>query len=140
MSPAPNDGQEPFVISMPPPNLTGALHYGHAVIVTYEDIMIRWRRMQGRPTLWLPGTDHAAIGTNTVLMNQLAQQGRTRDDLGRDGFEQLFWDWIGKSGGTIRTQIRRLELAATGPESGSRWMRDCLGPLTKPLCVFTKRA
>ena len=108
MSPAPNDGQEPFVISMPPPNLTGALHYGHAVIVTYEDIMIRWRRMQGRPTLWLPGTDHAAIGTNTVLMNQLAQQGRTRDDLGRDGFEQLFWDWIGKSGGTIRTQIRRL--------------------------------
>ncbi|MCY4107979.1 MAG: valine--tRNA ligase [Chloroflexi bacterium] len=106
---APNGdaGGEPFVISMPPPNLTGVLHYGHVVVMTFEDLMIRWRRMQGRPTLWLPGTDHAAIATNAVLLDNLAKEGRTREELGRQGFEDLFWDWLDKSGAAIRTQLRR---------------------------------
>ncbi len=107
-SPEGGDGRRPFVISMPPPNLTGVLHYGHAVIVTFEDLLIRWRRMQGYETLWLPGTDHAAIGTNSVLLDQIAKQGRTRDEIGREVFEELFWDWIGKSGATIRSQLRRV--------------------------------
>ena len=106
---APNgeNGREPFVISMPPPNLTGVLHHGHVVVMTFEDLMIRWRRMQGRPTLWLPGTDHAAIATNAVLLDNLAKEGRTREELGRQGFEDLFWDWLDKSGTAIRAQLRR---------------------------------
>ena len=81
---APNgeDSREPFVISMPPPNLTGVLHHGHVVVMTFEDLMIRWRRMQGHPTLWLPGTDHAAIATNAVLLDNLAKAGRTRRKSG----------------------------------------------------------
>ena len=97
----------PYTIAMPPPNLTGVLHYGHAVFITFQDLMIRWRRMQGYAALWLPGTDHAAIATNAVLVNQLAKEGRRREDLGREGFEQLFWEWVEQSGNTIRTQLRR---------------------------------
>lgn len=102
-----NSEKPAFSVSMPPPNLTGALHYGHAVFVTFQDLMVRWRRMQGYATLWLPGTDHAAIATNAVLVNQLAKKGKHREDLGRERFEQLFWSWIGESGETIRTQLRR---------------------------------
>ena len=106
-TPKGENGREPFVISMPPPNLTGVLHYGHVVIVTFEDLMIRWRRMQGYATLWLPGTDHAAIATNAVILDNIAKEGRTRDEIGREGFEDLFWDWLDKSGSAIRSQLRR---------------------------------
>mgnify|MGYP001254470780 CR=1 FL=1 len=102
-----NAERESFSISMPPPNLTGALHYGHAVFVTFSDLMVRWKRMQGYSTLWLPGTDHAAIATNAVLVNQLAKTGQHREDLGRERFEEMFWAWIRESGETIRTQLRR---------------------------------
>ena len=98
---------EPFTISMPPPNLTGVLHYGHAVFITFQDLMIRWRRMQGYAALWLPGTDHAAIATNAVLVNQLASEGKRKEDLGREGFEKMFWEWVEQSGNTIRSQLRR---------------------------------
>ena len=99
--------REPYTIAMPPPNLTGVLHYGHAVFITFQDLMIRWRRMQGYSALWLPGTDHAAIATNAVLVNQLARDGKRKEDLGREGFEQMFWDWVERSGKTIRSQLRR---------------------------------
>ena len=99
--------KKPYTIAMPPPNLTGVLHYGHAVFITFQDLMIRWRRMQGYSALWLPGTDHAAIATNAVLVNQLAKEGKSREDLGRAGFEEMFWEWVEQSGNTIRAQLRR---------------------------------
>ena len=99
--------RKPYTIAMPPPNLTGVLHYGHAVFITFQDLMVRWRRMQGYSALWLPGTDHAAIATNAVLVNQLAKEGKTREDLGRAGFEKMFWEWVEQSGNTIRAQLRR---------------------------------
>ncbi|MGQ9674447.1 MAG: valine--tRNA ligase [Chloroflexota bacterium] len=98
----------PFTIVMPPPNVTGELHYGHAMFVTFEDLMVRWRRMQGYPTLWLPGTDHAGIATQNVVENELAKQGLTRHDLGREKFEQRVWEWKQKYGGVITHQLRRL--------------------------------
>ena len=100
--------KEPFVISMPPPNVTGELHYGHAMFVAFEDLIIRWRRMQGRPTLWLPGTDHAGISTQNVVEKELARQGLTRHDLGREKFVETVWRWKEKYGGIITHQLRRM--------------------------------
>src|SRR5919108_6482139 len=83
--------KRPFVISIPPPNVTGELHHGHAMFLAFEDLMIRWRRMQGYVTLWLPGTDHAGIATQNVVERELALEGRTRHDLGREQFVQRVW-------------------------------------------------
>src|SRR5690349_15158695 len=77
---------KPFTIMIPPPNVTGALHHGSAMFVTLQDLMIRWRRMQGYPTLWLPGTDHAGIATQNVVERSLAREGISRHDLGREKF------------------------------------------------------
>ncbi|RZC82710.1 hypothetical protein C5167_045496 [Papaver somniferum] len=106
----PNDDSdgEPFVISMPPPNVTGSLHMGHAMFVTLEDIMVRYHRMKGRPTLWLPGTDHAGIATQLVVEKMLASQGIKRADLSREEFTSRVWEWKEKYGGTITNQIKRL--------------------------------
>ncbi|KAK9699378.1 hypothetical protein RND81_08G170200 [Saponaria officinalis] len=101
-------GGEPFVISMPPPNVTGSLHLGHAMFVTLEDIMVRYHRMKGRPTLWIPGTDHAGIATQLVVEAMLASEGIQRADLGRDEFINRVWEWKEKYGGTITKQIKRL--------------------------------
>ena len=83
--PTPGDGREPFTIIMPPPNVTGALHLGHAITLTIEDALTRWHRMLGDPTLWLPGVDHAGIATQSVVEQQLAREGETRHDLGARG-------------------------------------------------------
>ncbi|GLJ40399.1 hypothetical protein SUGI_0831930 [Cryptomeria japonica] len=101
------DGRS-FVISMPPPNVTGALHMGHAMFVTLEDIMIRYWRMKGRSTLWIPGTDHAGIATQLVVEKLLASEGTRREDLSRDEFVARVWEWKRKYGGTITNQLRRL--------------------------------
>ncbi|KAJ8899511.1 hypothetical protein K2173_018485 [Erythroxylum novogranatense] len=101
-------GNDPFVISMPPPNVTGSLHMGHAMFVTLEDIMVRYNRMKGRPTLWLPGTDHAGIATQLVVEKMLASEGIKRTELGRDEFTSRVWEWKEKYGGTIVDQIKRL--------------------------------
>ncbi|KAJ9564681.1 hypothetical protein OSB04_000647 [Centaurea solstitialis] len=101
-------GSEPFVVTMPPPNVTGSLHMGHAMFVTLEDIMIRYNRMKGRPTLWLPGTDHAGIATQLVVERMLASEGIKRVELGREEFTKRVWEWKEKYGGTITNQIRRL--------------------------------
>ena len=98
----------PFSIVMPPPNVTGELHHGHAMFVTFEDLMTRWRRMQGRPTLWLPGTDHAGIATQNVVEAALAREGLTRFDLGREKFVERVWEWKARYGGIITQQLRRL--------------------------------
>jgi valyl-tRNA synthetase len=100
--------RKPFVISMPPPNVTGRLHTGHAMTMTIEDIMVRWHRMLGDPTLWVPGTDHAGIATQNVVEKELTKEGLTRHDLGRDAFVQRVWAWKEQYGSTITYQIRRM--------------------------------
>ncbi len=97
-----------FVIVIPPPNVTGSLHMGHMLVYTLHDVMVRWRRMQGFNTLWLPGTDHAGIATQNVVERQLAAEGKTRHDLGREAFEKRVWEWKEQSGNTILRQLRRL--------------------------------
>ncbi|MCO5552804.1 hypothetical protein L7F22_006321 [Adiantum nelumboides] len=99
---------EPFVIAMPPPNVTGALHMGHAMFVTLEDIMIRHWRMRGKAALWIPGTDHAGIATQLVVEKMLSSQGVKRSELGREEFVARVWEWKKKFGGAITNQLRRL--------------------------------
>ncbi|MES4786981.1 MAG: valine--tRNA ligase, partial [Nitrospiraceae bacterium] len=98
----------PYSIVIPPPNITGSLHIGHALNHTLQDILIRWRRMQGRNTLWLPGTDHAGIATQNVVERQLLAEGLSREAIGREAFIDRIWDWKAKSGGTIIQQMKRL--------------------------------
>jgi valyl-tRNA synthetase len=96
--------REPFVVVMPPPNVTGELHIGHALFVTVEDIMIRWHRMLGDPTLWIPGADHAGIAGQWVVEKELAKEGLTRHDLGREQFVARVWDFMNQYRGRIREQ------------------------------------
>lgn len=98
----------PYVIVIPPPNITGALHMGHALNNTLQDILIRWRRMQGRNALWVPGTDHAGIATQNVVEKRLLAEGASRDAVGRERFLQQVWEWKAQSGGTIIEQLKRL--------------------------------
>ena len=100
--------KKPFVISIPPPNVTGELHLGHAMFVSMEDLMIRYQRMKGVPTLWVPGSDHAGIATQLQVEKLLASEGLTRDAVGREEFVKRAWDWKEKYGGIITGQIRRL--------------------------------
>ncbi|WP_416900070.1 MAG: valine--tRNA ligase [Minwuia sp.] len=99
---------DPFTIVIPPPNVTGSLHMGHALNNTLQDILIRWRRMKGRDALWQPGTDHAGIATQMVVERQLAEKGEDRRDMGREAFVEKVWTWKEESGGTITNQLRRL--------------------------------
>ena len=100
--------KKPYVISMPPPNVTGALHLGHVMFVTLEDLMIRHQRMKGVPTLWVPGTDHAGIATQLQVENKLKADGTSREEIGRNSFLEETWEWKEKHGGLIIEQIRRL--------------------------------
>ncbi len=104
----PDSDAAPFTIMIPPPNVTGTLHAGHALTMTLQDILVRWRRMQGRDALWQPGTDHAGIATQLVVERQLDAEGVRRAELGRDGFVERVWDWKRQSGGQITRQLRRL--------------------------------
>ncbi len=98
----------PFVIAIPPPNVTGELHLGHAMFVTIEDLMIRWRRMQGYQTLWVPGTDHAGIATQSQVERLLRSEGSSRQEVGRTEFLRRTWEWKEKYGGEITNQLRRM--------------------------------
>ena len=97
----PNSGKRPYTIMMPPPNVTGSLHMGHALTFTLQDILIRFERMRGRDALWQPGTDHAGIATEIVVGNQLAERQIDKRDLGREKFIERVWAWKEESGGTI---------------------------------------
>ncbi len=99
---------KPYTIMMPPPNITGSLHMGHALNHTLQDILIRYHRLCGRDTLWQPGTDHAGIATQMVVEHQLDEEGKNRHDLGRESFVDRVWLWKQESGGTITRQLRRL--------------------------------
>lgn len=101
-------GKKPYSIVIPPPNVTGALHMGHALNNTLQDILCRWKRMQGYNVLWMPGTDHAGIATQNVVERQLAAEGKDRHDLGREAFIERVWKWKAESGGQIIGQLKRL--------------------------------
>ncbi len=106
---AANPDAEPFSIVIPPPNVTGSLHIGHALNNTLQDVLIRFERMRGKAALWLPGTDHAGIATQMVVERQLAAEGNiSRRDMGREAFVAKVWEWKAQSGGTIVRQLRRL--------------------------------
>jgi valyl-tRNA synthetase len=104
----PGSPKKPYCIVIPPPNVTGSLHMGHALNNTLQDILIRWKRMDGMNVLWMPGTDHAGIATQFVVERQLAEEGKTREDLGREAFVARVWKWKAESGGTIIHQLKRL--------------------------------
>ena len=104
----PNSEKEPFTIMMPPPNITGQLHMGHALNQTIQDIITRFKRMDGYEALWLPGTDHASIATEVKIVEQMKKDGLTKNDVGRDGFLERAWAWKEQYGGRIVTQLKRL--------------------------------
>ncbi|MCE2566220.1 valine--tRNA ligase [Komagataeibacter sp. FNDCF1] len=104
----PTSAAAPYTIMIPPPNVTGTLHIGHALTMTLQDTLIRWRRMQGRDVLWQPGTDHAGIATQLVVERMLQKEGTSRQELGRDAFVGRVWEWKAESGGGITKQLRRL--------------------------------
>ena len=108
----PESGKPPYTIMMPPPNVTGSLHMGHALTFTLQDILIRFERMRGRDALWQPGTDHAGIATEIVVSNQLAERQINKHALGRDEFVKRVWEWKAELGGTITRQLRRLGASA----------------------------
>jgi valyl-tRNA synthetase len=115
---ADNPDAEPFSMVIPPPNVTGSLHIGHALNNTLQDVLIRFERMRGKAALWLPGTDHAGIATQMVVERQLAAAGNvSRRDLGREAFVERIWRWKAESGGTIVRQLRRLGASCD-------WSRD----------------
>jgi valyl-tRNA synthetase len=111
----PTSNAEPFTIMIPPPNVTGSLHMGHALTFTVQDTLIRWRRMSGRDALWQPGTDHAGIATQMVVERLLDAEGIRRQDLGREKFLERVWRWKAESGGTITRQLRRLGASLDWP-------------------------
>jgi valyl-tRNA synthetase len=102
------DGRDPYVIVIPPPNVTAQLHMGHGLNNTVQDVLIRWRRMQGRAALWVPGTDHAGIATQNVVERLIAKEGLHRDDLGREKFVARVWDFVHETGATILEQLEAI--------------------------------
>ncbi len=103
-----NENKKPYTVVIPPPNITGKLHMGHALDETLQDIIIRFKRMQGFEALWIPGTDHASIATEAKIVEQIKQEGSSKEELGRDEFLKRAWDWKNKYGGTIVNQLKKL--------------------------------
>ena len=106
--PSDDKTKKPYTVVIPPPNITGKLHMGHALDETLQDILIRYKRMQGFNTLWVPGTDHASIATEAKIVEKLKAEGITKEDLGRDGFLKRAWEWKEEYGGTILNQLKKL--------------------------------
>jgi len=120
----PHPEKKPFVVVIPPPNITGALHIGHALNNTLQDVLIRYQRMLGREAYWVPGTDHGGIATQNVMEKRLKAEGKTRHDLGREEFIKRTWAWYEDCGGTILGQLRRLGCALDLDKSNVRFTMD----------------
>ena len=123
--------KKPYTIVIPPPNITGQLHLGHAMDETLQDTLIRWRRMQGYSALWLPGTDHASIATEVKIVEKMRQEGLSKDSVGRDGFLKRAYEWKDKYGGRIVEQLKKMgfscdwdRLAFTMDERLSKAVRE----------------
>jgi len=139
----PASKKKPFSIVIPPPNVTGSLHIGHGLNDTLQDVMVRMKRMDGFNTLWQPGTDHAGIATQVVVERQLAAEGKTKDDLGREEFVRRVWQWKEESGGTIIRQLKRLgascdwsRLRFTMDEGLSRAVREVFVRLWEEKLIY----
>jgi len=137
---------EAYSIVIPPPNVTGSLHMGHALNVTLQDVLIRYARMNGRNTLWLPGTDHAGIATQNVVERELSKEGVTRQEMGREAFVARVWKWKEHSGGTILRQLKRLGAACdwdrerfTMDEGLSRAVREAFVRLYRKGLIYRGR-
>ena len=117
------EGVQPYSVVIPPPNVTGSLHMGHALNNTIQDVVVRRQRMSGRPALWVVGTDHAGIATQNKVEQKLFEEGKSRHDVGREAFVEACWEWRRKYGGTIIAP-------ATTTTSASRWTRA-----TRPPCA-----
>ena len=100
------EGLAPYVIVIPPPNVTAVLHMGHGLNNTIQDVLIRWHRMQGRASLWVPGTDHAGIATQNAVERKLAEEGVSRHDVGREAFVERVWEYVNETGGQILEQLK----------------------------------
>ena len=103
-----NPNKPPYCIVIPPPNVTGQLHMGHALDETFQDVLIRYKRMSGYEALWLPGTDHASIATEVKVVERLAKEGYTKEELGREKFLEHAWEWKREYGGKIINQLKKL--------------------------------
>jgi len=123
--------REPWTIVMPPPNVTGSLHIGHALDNTLQDILTRRERMRGKDALWVVGTDHAGIATQMVVERTIAGQGLKRQELGREKFLDIVWDWKETSGGAITRQLRRLGASCDCRTNVSPWTRAFRKPSSR---------
>ena len=137
---------DPYTIVIPPPNVTGSLHMGHALNITLQDVLLRYARMNGRNALWLPGTDHAGIATQNVVERELAKEGISRQELGREAFIERVWKWKEQSGGTILNQLKRLGAACdwererfTMDEGLSRAVREAFVRLYRKGLIYRGR-
>lgn len=133
-APKENPGKKPFTIVMPPPNITGQLHMGHALDCTLQDILVRFHRMQGEPTLWLPGTDHAAIATEVKIVEDMAKEGLTKASLGREGFLKRAWDWKEKYGTRIVEQQRSMGVSCDWSRSRFTMDEGCSCAVRETFC------
>ena len=124
----------PYSVVIPPPNVTGILHMGHALNQTIQDVLVRWRRMSGFNTLWLPGTDHAGIATQNVVEKALRKEGKRRQDLGREAFIERVWDWKKQYGGTIVHQQRKLGNSTDWQRERFTFDEGCSHAVTKVFC------
>ena len=125
--------EQRYVIMMPLPNVTGALHMGHAMDNVMQDLLIRWHRMMGDNTLWMPGTDHAGIATQAVVEKRLFElEGKTRHDIGREALVERIWAWKDEYQQRIIDSSRRWAAPATGTGSASRWTRSAPAPSARP--------
>ena len=130
--------KKPYTIVIPPPNITGQLHMGHALDNTLQDILIRWRRMQGYSALWLPGTDHASIATEAKIVGKMKEEGLTKEQIGREEFLKRAWDWK-RVYGVSFSSSRSWEAPATGSASALPLTRAAPEPFRKCSWISTTR-
>ncbi|MBS1382677.1 MAG: class I tRNA ligase family protein, partial [Oscillospiraceae bacterium] len=131
---APNPEKKPFTIVIPPPNITGQLHMGHALDNTLQDILIRYKRMQGFEALWMPGTDHASIATEAKIVNALREEGVSKADIGREEFLRRAWDWRAKYGGRIINQLKKLGSSCDWERERFTLDEGCSKAVTEVFC------
>ena len=131
--------KKPYTIVMPPPNITGQLHMGHALDETLQDILIRWRRMQGYSALWLPGTDHASIATEAKIVEAMRKEGVTKDDLGREGFLERAWEWKKLYGNRITEQLKKLGSSCDWDRERFTMDEGCNKAVTEVFCKMHEK-
>lgn len=131
--------RDPFTVLIPPPNVTAVLHVGHGLNNTVQDVIVRWRRMSGDEALWLPGTDHAGIATQNVVEKQLAKEGKTRFDLGREAFVKRTEAFVEETGGTILRQLRAIGASADWSRTAYTFSPPCPRRSARPLSAFMRR-